>query len=102
MHLSFLLGSIQWISKSIRPGHKRPHWFVDISVIPDADNPSLEDDYFEVEFFPFGKQGDGGRCPAHQKDMTWEALDNLERGKPVRIYKGPSFKLMEDNSQRKC
>ncbi len=36
--LSFLEGSIQWICKSsLRPGHKRKNWFVDVSIIPEKD-----------------------------------------------------------------
>lgn len=37
--LSGLEGSIQWICRSpYRPNHKRKNWFVDVSVIPGAEN----------------------------------------------------------------
>lgn len=37
--LSGLEGSIQWICRSpYRPNHKRKNWFVDVSVIPEAEN----------------------------------------------------------------
>lgn len=37
--LSFMEGSVQWICKSsLRPGHKRKNWFVDVSVIPEKDD----------------------------------------------------------------
>lgn len=36
--LSGLEGSIQWICRSpYRPDHKRKNWFVDVSVIPEAE-----------------------------------------------------------------
>ena len=33
-----LVGSVQWICKSpIRPGHHRKNWFIEVSVIPEAE-----------------------------------------------------------------
>ncbi len=44
--LSELEGSIQWICKSpYRPNHGRKNWFVDVSVIPEVEAVSTEDDY---------------------------------------------------------
>ena len=37
--LSELNGTVQWICKStIRPGHKRKNWFVDVSIIPEKED----------------------------------------------------------------
>ena len=36
--VSDLVGSVQWICKSpIRPGHLRKNWFIEVSVIPEAE-----------------------------------------------------------------
>lgn len=43
--LSHLEGSIQWICKSpYRPNHKRKNWFVDVSIIPEAEHICTEQD----------------------------------------------------------
>ena len=57
--LSFLEGSIQLICKSpIRPNHKRKNWFVDVSVIPEAENICMGQ---EIKFERFHCGGKGGQ-----------------------------------------
>ena len=54
-----LEGSIQWICKSpFRPHHKRKNWFVDVSVIPEAENICTEQ---EIRFERFHCGGKGGQ-----------------------------------------
>lgn len=57
--LSALEGSIQWICKSpYRPAHQRKNWFVDISIIPEAETVYTEG---EVRFERFHCGGKGGQ-----------------------------------------
>ena len=56
--LSFLEGSIQWIWKStVRPGHKRKNWFVDVSIIPEKEEVEDTADYRIEKFHSGGKGG---------------------------------------------
>ena len=56
--LSFLEGSIQWIWKStVRPGHKRKNWFVDVSIIPEKEEIEDTADYRIEKFHSGGKGG---------------------------------------------
>ena len=56
--LSFLEGTVQWIWKStVRPGHKRKNWFVDISIIPEKENVEDTVDYRIEKFRSVGKGG---------------------------------------------
>lgn len=56
--LSFLQGSILWICKSpIRENHKRKNWFVDVSIIPEKETISKEEDYKIEKFHSGGKGG---------------------------------------------
>ena len=56
--LSFLEGSIQWIWKStVRPGHKRKNWFVDVSIIPEKEEVEDPADYRIEKFHSGGKGG---------------------------------------------
>ena len=137
--LSGLAGTVQWIWKTtVRPGHKRRNWFVDVSVIPEAGELSLDSRALEMEFFHCS--GSGGQnvnkvetgvrlrhlptglvtessshrtqwqnrkealsrmeklfadmrdaAVAGQKSVAWEAHNSLERGNPVRVYKGEKF-----------
>lgn len=57
--LSKLEGSIQWICKSpFRPNHKRKNWFVDISIIPEAEIICKDQD---IKFERFHCGGKGGQ-----------------------------------------
>lgn len=57
--LSGLEGSIQWICRSpYRPDHKRKNWFVDVSVIPEAEEICKEQD---IRFERFHCGGKGGQ-----------------------------------------
>lgn len=61
--LSDLDGTVQWICKSpMRPHHKRKNWFVDVSVLPEAEEFSDhidENKDVKVEYFHSG--GNGGQ-----------------------------------------
>ncbi len=60
--LSELAGTMQWICKSkYRPGHKRKNWFVDVSIIPEAEeiNKKLTADTVKIE--KFHSSGPGGQ-----------------------------------------
>ncbi len=60
--LSFLDGSIQWISEStFRPHHKRKNWFVDVSVIPEIDDTSIDVKDSDIRFERFHSGGKGGQ-----------------------------------------
>ena len=55
--LSFLQGSVLWICKSpIRENHKRKNWFIDVSIIPEKETISKEEDY-KIEKFHCGGKG---------------------------------------------
>lgn len=57
--LSELEGSIQWICRSpFRPNHKRKNWFVDVSIIPEAEEICKEQD---IRFERFHCGGKGGQ-----------------------------------------
>lgn len=55
--LSGLEGSVQWICKSpYRPTHGRKNWFVDVSILPEAEEISKEAD-FRIETLHSGGHG---------------------------------------------
>ena len=57
--LSDLQGTIQWICQSpFRPHHKRKNWFVDVSIIPEAENICKDQD---IRFERFHCGGKGGQ-----------------------------------------
>lgn len=57
--LAFLDGSILWICKSpYRPHHGRKNWFIDVSVIPEQENPAKDGD---IRFETFHCGGKGGQ-----------------------------------------
>lgn len=56
--LSELEGSIQWICRSpFRPNHKRKNWFVDVSIIPEAEDVCKDQDLRFERFHSGGKGG---------------------------------------------
>lgn len=60
--LSHLQGTMEWICKSkFRPGHKRKNWFVDVSIIPEADEvyEKISPDDITIESYRSG--GPGGQ-----------------------------------------
>ena len=57
--LSALEGSVLWICKSpLREGHKRKNWYVDVSIIPEAEKICTED---EVKIETYHSSGKGGQ-----------------------------------------
>lgn len=60
--LSELEGSIQWVCTSpYRPSHKRKNWFVDVSVIPEAEGAVKNYKEQEIRFERFHCGGKGGQ-----------------------------------------
>ena len=56
--LSYLEGTVLWICKSsIRPGHKRKNWYVDVSIIPEREMVEDSADYRIEKFHCGGKGG---------------------------------------------
>lgn len=52
-----LEGTVQWICRSpFRPHHKRKNWYVDVSVLSEAEIIDAESDY-KVEYFHSGGKG---------------------------------------------
>ncbi|MCR5602830.1 MAG: peptide chain release factor-like protein [Lachnospiraceae bacterium] len=60
--LSYLAGTMEWICPSpYRPGHKRKNWFIDVSVIPEADEIGAEIRNEDVRVEKFHSGGHGGQ-----------------------------------------
>ena len=60
--ISMLQGTMEWICKSsYRPGHKRKNWFIDASIIPEAQeiDDKLNESDIRIEKFHSG--GPGGQ-----------------------------------------
>ena len=56
--MSDMEGTVLWICKSpVRPKHKRKNWYVDVSIIPEKEAVSTEDDYRFEKFHSGGKGG---------------------------------------------
>ncbi len=61
-NLSELEGTMQWICKSsYRPGHKRKNWFVDVSIIPEAEEVDSELTKEKLKIEKFHSGGPGGQ-----------------------------------------
>ena len=59
--LSELEGTVQWICESpYRPHHKRKNWFVDVSIIPEADEVPVFDEK-DIRWERFHCGGNGGQ-----------------------------------------
>ncbi|SKB72841.1 peptide chain release factor [Lachnospiraceae bacterium] len=59
--LSELEGTVQWICESpFRPHHKRKNWFVDVSIIPEADEVPVFDEK-DIRWERFHCGGNGGQ-----------------------------------------
>jgi peptide chain release factor len=57
--LSGIEGTVQWICQSpFRPNHKRKNWFVDVSIIPDAEEICKDQN---IRFERFHSGGNGGQ-----------------------------------------
>ena len=135
-----LVGSVQWICKSpIRPGHLRKNWFIEVSVIPEAEEAEgfdLNDCQIEsmhcggkggqnvnkvetgirIRHIPTGitvvcteertqymnkakairrlkailSAAEADREDKRTKDIRHKHFE-IERGNPVRVYKGENF-----------
>lgn len=60
--VSELEGTMQWICKSsYRPGHKRKNWFVDVSIIPEAEEVDAELTREKLKIEKFHSGGPGGQ-----------------------------------------
>ena len=57
--LSGLEGSVLWVCKStLRPGHKRKNWYIDVSILEEVPRTSKE---MQVRFETFRSGGKGGQ-----------------------------------------
>ncbi len=98
--LSGLQGTMEWICKSsIRPGHKRKNWFVDVSIIPEPDmvDPSVTGDKVKIEAFHCG--GPGGQNV--NKVETGIRVIHIPTGIAVSSVNERSQYLNKQNALRK-
>jgi len=98
--LSDLQGTMEWICKSsIRPGHKRKNWFVDVSIIPEPDmvDPSVTGDKVKIEAFHCG--GPGGQNV--NKVETGIRVIHIPTGITVSSVSERSQYLNKQNALRK-
>ena len=84
-NLGNIAGSIQWICKSpFRPHHGRKNWFVDVSVIPEANTVDTD---LEVRIETFHSGGHGG-----------QNVNKVETG--VRVIHIPTGLVVSSTAQR--
>ena len=85
--LSELEGTILWIWKStVRPGHKRKNWYVDVSIIPEKEEVEDSADY-RIKKFHCG--GNGG-----------QNVNKVETGiRVIHIPTGVTVTSTEERSQ---
>lgn len=55
--LKKLEGTVQWVCRSpFRPNHKRKNWYIDVSILSEAENINVDAEY-KVEYFHSGGKG---------------------------------------------
>ncbi len=98
--LSHIQGTMEWICKSrYRPGHKRKNWFVDVSVIPEAESvdESITPDRIRIEKFHSG--GPGGQNV--NKVETGVRITHIETGITVTSTRERSQMMNKQDALRK-
>ena len=98
--LSYLQGTMEWICKSkFRPSHKRKNWFVDVSIIPEADEvyEKISPDDITIESYRSG--GPGGQ---HVNKIESEVrITHLPTGITVTSTKERSQYMNKQDALRK-
>ena len=85
--MSSVIGTVQWICKSsLRPGHKRKNWFVDVSIIPEKEEVA-DFDLSDCRIEKFHCGGKGG-----------QNVNKVETG--VRIIHEPTGIAIESAEER--
>ncbi|WP_022757984.1 peptide chain release factor H [Butyrivibrio fibrisolvens] len=98
--LSHLQGTMEWICKSkFRPSHKRKNWFVDVSIIPEADEvyEKINPDDITIESYRSG--GPGGQHV--NKTESGVRITHLPTGITVTSTKERSQFMNKQDALRK-
>ena len=98
--LSHLQGTMEWICKSkFRPSHKRKNWFVDVSIIPEADEvyEKISPDDITIESYRSG--GPGGQHV--NKTESGVRITHLPTGITVTSTKERSQYMNKQDALRK-
>ena len=98
--LSHLQGTMEWICKSkFRPSHKRKNWFVDVSIIPEADEvyEKISPDDITIENYRSG--GPGGQHV--NKTESGVRITHLPTGITVTSTKERSQFMNKQDALRK-